>query len=383
MEIRNGVDRLLRDGAEQWLGGNRRLGLITSPTGLSASLVSTIDILRERLNLRALFSPEHGIRGDVEAGSTVKTYKDPWTGLPVYSLYEGGKPHRLEPSMLEDIDMMIFDIQDIGCRYYTYLAVMYNALKACAAAGKPFIVLDRYNPINGVDIEGNIPESGFFSDVGIAAIPQRHGMTVGELAGFFNMEEDIGCDLRVLTVSGWRRDSYGDETGFPWVNPSPNIPGLDAALLYPGTCLFEGTNISEGRGTTKPFEMIGAPWLNAEDLAKKLNACELPGIVFRPVYFKPCTSKHRGKSCGGVQAHILNRRVLRPVRTGVVMLDMIRKLSGEQFEWLCPQRKDEAYFIDLLSGTELLRRAPASCYMEDCETGSARFSDMRKPYLLY
>jgi uncharacterized protein YbbC (DUF1343 family) len=383
MKIQNGVDRLLQEGAGQWLGENRRLGLITSPTGLSVSLVSTIDILRERFNLRVLFSPEHGIRGDIKAGSPVETYEDPRTGLPVYSLYGGDKPYRLDLPMLEDIDVLIFDIQDIGCRYYTYLGVMYGALKECAAAGRTFVVLDRYNPVNGIDVEGNIPGSGFLSDVGVSSIPQRHGMTVGELAGFFNTEENMRCDLRVVMISGWHREFYGDELGFPWVNPSPNMPGMDAALLYPGTCLFEGTSISEGRGTTKPFEMIGAPWLNAEDLAKELNACELPGVIFRPVYFRPCTSKHQGKSCGGVQAHIMNRRTLRPVRTGIVMLDMIRRFSGEQFEWLCPQEKDGRYFIDLLAGTDMLRLNSAPHYLADCESGSAWFSDMRKPYLLY
>jgi uncharacterized protein YbbC (DUF1343 family) len=383
MEPQNGIDRLLNDNSQFSVIGDRRLGLITNPAGLSSSLISSIDILKERFNLKALFSPEHGIRGDLEAGSPVKTYKDRRTGLTVYSLYEENKPHRLTPSMLENIDALLFDIQDIGCRYYTYISVMHKALKECASAGKTFVVLDRYNPINGLDAEGNIPDPRYLSEVGTAAIPQRHGMTVGELASFLNEEEKTGCDLKVLPVSGWRRESYGDETGFPWVNPSPNIPCLDAVLLYPGTCLFEGTTISEGRGTTKPFEMIGAPWLDAEMLAEGLNACGLPGIVFRPVYFRPHASKHRGKLCKGVQIHILNRRIFRPVKTGIVMLDYIRGISGENFEWLRPRKEGDPYFIDLLAGTNMLRANRAADYIELCESGGTRFLETRKPYLMY
>jgi uncharacterized protein YbbC (DUF1343 family) len=376
--FQNGVDRLLKE--DFGLAG-RRLGLITAPTGLSLDLVPTIDILKEHYDLRALFAPEHGVRGDMEAGGAVETYRDPRTGIPVHSMYaEGGYA---SPALTEDIDALLIDIQDLGCRFYTFISTMYRAMEDCARAGKTFVVLDRFNPINGVDVEGNIPDTRFLSFVGIAPIPQRHGMTMGELALFFNKECGIGCDLKIVPLRGWERSQFGDDISRIWVNPSPNIPSLDTALVYPGTCLFEGSNVSEGRGTTRPFEMIGAPWLDAEALAEELNAAELPGVVFRPVYFRPYASKHQGKLCRGVQIHVRDRRIFRPVNTGIAMLDRICRISGTDFEWLRPQRENDPCFIDLLAGTDLPRGGRMAQYRESCETGGIRFSDARKPYLLY
>jgi uncharacterized protein YbbC (DUF1343 family) len=258
---------------------------------------------------------------------------------------------------------------------------MFNAMEECAKAGTAFVVLDRCNPINGLDVEGNIPDIRFRSFVGIAPIPQRHGLTMGELAGFFNRECGINCDLKIIPVRGWKREQFGDELGIPWVNPSPNIPGVDAALVYPGTCIFEGTNVSEGRGTTRPFEMIGAPWLDAEALADTLNAQRLPGLIFRPVYYKPWTGKYKDELCKGVQIHVVDRRLISPVKAGLRMLEAIRDQNPAQFEWRPPT--EDRSFIDLLAGTDMLRKGAAAEYYAACEKGGASFAEQRKPYLLY
>lgn len=376
---KNGIDRLR---TEDFGLEGLKLGLITSPTGVCRDLTSSIDALHKAYDLRALYSPEHGVRGDIAAGGTVEPYTDERTGLPVYSLYGGD--NRPQPEMLENIDALLIDVQDIGCRYYTYISTMRNSMEVCAKLGKAFVVLDRPNPIGGVAVEGNILETAFTSFVGIAPIPQRHGLTIGELALFFNMEYSIGCNLTVIPMDGWSRHQCFDQTDLLWVNPSPNMPGMDAALLYPGTCFFEGTNLSEGRGTTKPFEMIGAPWLNAEKLADTLNAKQLPGVLFRPVYFRPSASKHQNVLCGGVQAHITCRETLDSIATGLTMLALMAEMSGSQFQWLPPNREKGSYFIDLLAGTDTLRKTmDIPAYLNQCHKDSEAFTQLRKPYLLY
>ena len=373
--VQNGIDRLLNE--DFGLRG-LRLGLITAPTGLTATLVSTIDILRRDFTLAALFSPEHGVRGDIDDGASVAAYTDPRTGVMVYSLYSGD--NAAITYRLDDIDALVIDIQDIGCRYYTFISTMRDAMRAAAAAGKLFVVLDRYNPINGVTVEGNIPTPGYLSFIGCAAIPQRHGMTMGELARLFNA--DIGCALRVVPVAGWRREQYGDETGIPWVNPSPAMPSVETALLYPGTCLFEGANVSEGRGTTRPFELIGAPWLDAESLAETLNAQRIPGVIFRPAYFKPWASKYSGQYCRGVQAHVVDRASFAAVKTGVAMIEAVREQGGDRFEWREPSSEHSRHFIDLLTGCDTLRVQGGAAYLAACEKGAASFQALRTPYLL-
>jgi uncharacterized protein YbbC (DUF1343 family) len=377
MAFQNGVDRLL---TEDFGLGNKRLGLITAPTGLSSALISTIDILRERFNLRALFAPEHGVRGEIEAGGVLESYRDPRTGLTVYSIYDekGNRPSR---DMLKDIDLLLIDIQDVGARFYTFISTMFNAMEECAGAGKTFVVLDRFNPINGAAVEGNILDPRFRSFIGIAPIPQRHGMTMGEMARFFNQECGIRCDLQIIPLAGWKREQFGDETGCPWVNPSPNIPGMDAALVFPGTCIFEGTNISEGRGTTKPFETIGAPWLDPEALAETLNALKLPGFIFRPVYFKPWAHKFKDELCRGVQVHIIDRKLISPVKMGLALLEAIQGQDRGRFAWRPPLK--DRYSIDLLAGTDMLRKGQMEEYRRACEEGSVLFSSVRQPYLLY
>jgi uncharacterized protein YbbC (DUF1343 family) len=363
----------------------KRLGLITNHSGLTKTLVSTIDVLKERFDLVALFGPEHGIRGDIEAGGKVDTYTDKRTGLPVYSIYgnnlDSDEDNRPAADTLLNIDILLLDIQDVGCRFYTYESTMYNSMEACAKAGKTFVVLDRVNPINGADVEGNILDIKFRSFVGIGPVPNRHGMTLGELARWYNNECGIGCSLEVIPVSGWKREMYGDETNFQWVNPSPNIPNIGAALLYPGTCLFEGTCVSEGRGTTRPFELIGAPWLDADALAETLNARHLPGVIFRPAAFLPSFSKFTGEFCRGVQLHITDRNTIRPVTTAIALLEAIRDQGGEKFTWL--QSASKRYFIDRLAGTDILRKGSAGEYLALCEKGEKEFTLKRRPYLIY
>jgi len=382
MEVLNGIDRLL---TEDFGLKGKRLGLITNHSGLTKTLVSTIDVLKGRFDLTALFGPEHGIRGDIEAGGKVDTYTDKRTGLPVYSIYgnnpDSGEDNRPSADALENIDMLLLDIQDVGCRFYTYESTMYNSMEACAKAGKTFVVLDRVNPINGADVEGNILDMQFRSFVGTGPVPNRHGMTMGELAKFYNSECGISCELEVIPVSGWKREMYGDEANFQWVNPSPNIPNIGAALLYPGTCLFEGTCVSEGRGTTRPFELIGAPWLDADALAETLNAKHLPGVIIRPAAFLPSFSKFAGEFCRGVQLHITDRGMIRPVAAAIALLEAIRDQGGEKFTWL--QSANNRYFIDRLAGTDILRKSSAREYLELCKKGEKEFVEKRQLYLMY
>ena len=378
METLNAIDRLT---TEDFGLKGKRLGLITNHSGVTKKLLSSIDIVKERFNLTALFGPEHGIRGDIEAGDQVDTYTDKRTGLPVYSIYGDSKGNRPEAAMLENIDMLLIDIQDIGCRFYTFESTMHNSLEECAKAGKTFVVLDRINPINGVDVEGNILDIRFKSFIGIGPVTQRHGMTLGELAQYYNKECGINCDLKVIPLGGWQRESYSDERKFPWINPSPNIVSVDASILYPGTCLFEGTNISEARGTTRPFEQIGAPWLDPESLAETMNSQNHSGLIFRPACFLPSFSKHKGEFCKGVQLHITDRKSVQPVKAAVHLLEAIRQQNGDMFKWR--ESKPDRFSIDILAGTDIFRKNGAAEYLKLCETETKEFKEKRKPYLLY
>ncbi|MBP2664954.1 MAG: hypothetical protein H6Q71_2902 [Firmicutes bacterium] len=277
------------DNVDQHLSlfSGKRVGLITNATGMNSQFQSSIDVLAAKTKLVALFSPEHGIRGAVPAGirgavpagDKVGSQKDSKTGLPVFSLY--GATKKPTPEMLENLDVIAFDIQDVGARAYTYIYTMAYAMQAAKENGKTFVVFDRPNPIGGVEVEGGITKPGFESFIGMYPIPIRHGMTVGELAKLFNKEFGIGCDLTVIDMTNWHREMYFNDTGLPWVMTSPNIPTPDTALVYPGTGIFGGTNISEGVGTTRPFDFVGAPWLDAESLANQMNAMKLPGVIFR------------------------------------------------------------------------------------------------------
>ncbi len=382
----SGLDVLRREG-HPWLRG-RGVGLITNPTGVTHDLQSGVDVLFRHPDCRlvALFGPEHGLRGDAQAGAPVETTADPRTGLPVYSLYSVTR--QPTPEMLRDVDLLIVDLQDGGVRFYTYLWTMAYAMQAATRQGIPILVLDRPTPLSGEILEGPILDPAFASFVGLYPIPIRPGMTIGELARLFNAEYGIGAELDVVRCQGWRRSLWFDQTGLPWVMPSPNLPTLDSLTVYPGTCLIEGTNVSEGRGTTRPFELIGAPWVDAYRLAEAMNALELPGVRFRPVYFTPTFSKYQGELCAGIQLHVCDRLALRPVAIGVHLIQVLRRLHPERFAWRPPWEPGGRWPIDLLAGSDALRRqieadVPADEIIASWEPGLREFAARRQPYLLY
>lgn len=348
--VRTGIER-----KEIWaekLEG-KRVGLLTNPTGVDHNLVSSIELLAKEVNLVKLFSPEHGIRGDIQAGEKVSDYVDEKTGVPVCTLY-GDKKIPTE-EMLADLDAMVFDIQDVGSRLYTYLYSMSYSMQACGKYGKEFVVLDRPNPVGGICVEGGLIEPDCLSFVGLHPIPYRYGLTIGEAARLFQREYGVDCKLTVVPMEGWSRGMYFDRTGLPWVIPSPNMPTLDTAIVYNATCLYEGTNISEGRGTTKPFELVGAPFLRADTLADAMNEKKLPGVLFRPAYFTPTFSKHTGKLCGGVQLHVTDRDAFLPVKTGLFLLQEVKRQAGKDFEYLPPLSEKIRPMIDLNTGSSYIR----------------------------
>lgn len=378
--IRNGID-CIEEYAHLFQG--KRIGLITAPTGLTKDFVSTIQMLHEKFNLAALFSPEHGVRGDQAAGAQVETYLDPYTQVPVYSLYRKDSK-RLSREMLDEVDMVVYDIQDVGVRYYTFIYTMLYALEDCAKAGKEFVVLDRINPLDGVTVEGNLLKPGYQSFVGNYPLCVRYGLTAGEVAAMANEQMKWNGQLHVVRCEGWDRTMQFSDAGRPWIMPSLGLPRFDSALLYAGTCLFEGTNISEGRGTTAPFEIIGAPFIEAEKLAEEMNRMKLPGVVFRPVYFKPSFSKFRDEQCGGVQLHVLDRRALQPLETGVQLLYAIKR-NYEQFSFLPPVKENSRPFIDLLGGDSIYRAEPVDvpAMLEQFREESREFASMKRQYHLY
>ncbi len=328
LPVLNGIDVLARDGFKQLKG--RRIGLITNHTGRDRDGNSTIDLLFKApdVKLVALFSPEHGIRGALDQDKITNAV-DEKTGLTIYSLY--GETKKPTPEMLKEIDTLVFDIQDIGARFYTYISTMGLAMEAAAANGKKFVVLDRVNPINGVDVEGPVADGDKLTFIAFHQIPVRHGMTVGELAQLFNKERGINADLEIVRVEEWKRSEWFDETGLTWINPSPNMRSLTEATLYPGVCLVEATNVSVGRGTETPFELVGAPWIDGRKLAEALNKAGLGGVRFVPVRFTPKASVHKDVECGGINIIITDRRTFEPVMTGVEIAAQIEKLYKATF----------------------------------------------------
>lgn len=368
----------------------RRVGLITNHTGVTRELKHGVDLLREqgKCRLAALFGPEHGVRGDAPAGRLVDTCVDPETGLPAYSLY--GPQRRPAPEMLKDIDVLVFDLQDIGARYYTYMATLGLVMDAAGEAGIDFVVLDRPNPLGGEVLDGNILDPAFASFVGPYPVPVRHGMTAGELARLYQGEFGVGkgCRLTIIPMEGWRRGMWFDETGWPWVPPTPNSTSLEMAVLYPGTCLVEGTNASEGRGTTKPFECLGAPWVDAGRLARDLAGKGLPGVLFRPTHFTPTASKFAGELCHGVQVHLVDRDRIMAVRLGLEIVESLGRLFPGEFRWREMAMEGGQKPFDLLAGTDRWRqeleagRSPAEMEAE-WQADLAAFRQTRRPYLLY
>lgn len=384
--VRTGADRLA-ESAERYLSG-KRIGLLTNPTGITRDFRSTIEVCAEQTvgALTALFACEHGIRGERQAGLKFEDETDPDLGIPVYSLY--GNHRAPTPDMLETVDAIVFDIQDLGVRFYTYLTTLLYTMQACAKADKELIVLDRPNPLGGLSVEGGVLRDGFQSMVGAWPIPFRTGMTIGEFARLANSQSETKCRLQVVPLDGWIRDMEYPDTGLPWVMPSPNMPTMDTVRVYAGTCLVEGTNLSEGRGTTRPFEMIGAPWLDARKTAEALNRQGLPGVVFHPVYFTPMFSKHKGELCGGVQLYVTEPGVYRSVRTGLFLLAHIRRLHPEQFAWLPPFKEGSKSFIQLLTGSDVVPqtlREPgdAERIADEWDKEAAKWSKSREAWLLY
>jgi uncharacterized protein YbbC (DUF1343 family) len=405
----------VKSGLEVFLGSRldlvkgKRVGLIVNPSGVDSRLRSSVDLLKASAGVRlvALYGPEHGVRGDAQAGQYVPFYRDRKSGLPVFSLY--GQTFKPAPGMLkeidsymrafdtdasgagkvpedimiEDVDVLVFDVQEIGTRVYTYVATMAYAMEAAAESGLEFVVLDRPTPLNGRIMEGPVldyPAQSSF--VGLYPIPQRYGLTMGELARLFNREFLAKkANLTVVPMEGWRRDMWFDETGLPWVMPSPNMPTLETAIVYPGQVLIEGTNLSEGRGTTRPFELCGAPWVDGNELARRLNALGLEGVLFREAWFTPTFSKFAGELCGGVQVHVTDRNRFRAFAASLHLVKTVRGMYPAEFKF-------HADYFDKVAGTVrvregLERNAPVDEIVAGYATGLKAFEERRRPALLY
>lgn len=384
-----GIEKLCEQRADLIKG--RKVGLVCNQASVDHELRHTADVLKsvEGSKLTTLFGPQHGIRGDVQDNMIETPHTlDPETGLPVYSLYSETREPTEE--MLRDVDVLVCDLQDVGCRIYTFVYTIANCMRVASRLGKLVVVCDRPNPIGGVAVEGNVLESGFESFVGQFRLPTRHGMTAGELSKMFNEHWGIGCDLEIVKMDGWSRELWFDETDAPWVLPSPNMPTLDSATVFPGTVHLEGTQVSEGRGTTRPFELVGAPYVEASEFARRLEAIGLPGVRFRPNNFLPTFQKHAGATCGGVQIHVLERLELRPVITGLAVVKTCFELYGEDFRWKEPPYEyvfDKNPF-DVISGTDRLRISiERGDSLEDLERswrqGLSEFEGTRRKYLLY
>jgi uncharacterized protein YbbC (DUF1343 family) len=367
------------------------VGIVSNPASVDASYQHIVDLLLAApdVTVGAIFGPQHGFRSDVQDNMIETPHgNDCRRRVPVYSLYSETREPTAE--MLGGIDALVIDLQDIGARIYTYIYTMANCLRACAKFGVDVVVCDRPNPIGGRDVEGPMLVPGFESFVGQFPVPMRHGMTIGELARFFNEHFKINAPLEVVDMAGWARDMYGDATGLPFVMPSPNIPTLDSAIVYPGTVLVEGTNASEARGTTRPFELVGAPWVEAEKFAAAMNARKLPGVHFRAAVFEPTFQKHAQKTCGGCQIHVLDRSAFKPVLTGVALIDQIRAAGPSEFAWRRPpyEYEHDKEPIDILAGSPALRTAiDAGARAEDLEPVWVRemqpFLEVRKKFLTY
>lgn len=388
-QIKLGLEKIADDPRRYF--GSARVGLICNQASVDHNFQHAADIffLNDSINLTTLLGPQHGIRGDVQDNMIETSHSvDQKTGLPIYSLYSETREPTEE--MLDHLDVLVFDLQDIGGRVYTFIYTMAYAMKACAKFGKKFVVCDRPNPINGTDVEGNLLEKGHESFVGQYPIPMRHGMTVGELAKYFNSEFGIGCELEVVEIEGWERAYYGDETDLPWVIPSPNMPTVDTAVVFPGTVYFEGTQVSEGRGTTRPFEFVGAPYINADEYVETLNSYSLDGVTFRSTNFMPTFQKHAGESCGGAFLHVTDRRSFKPVICGIAMVKAALELYSDEFKWKVPpyEYEYERNPFDVIAGTLELRSLiengeTVSKIASSWKDDEVSFKETRRSFLLY
>ncbi|MCY7374444.1 MAG: DUF1343 domain-containing protein [Pyrinomonadaceae bacterium] len=387
--IKIGLDKVL-DGRENTLT-NLRVGLICNPASVNSDFRHAADLFyeNEKINLTALFGPQHGIRGDVQYNMVETPHTtDTFTGLPVYSLYSETRQPTEE--MLSGIDALVFDLQDVGCRVYTFIYTMANAMKACAAFGKKMIILDRPNPIGGIGVEGNTLEVGHESFVGQFPIPMRHGLTVGELAKLFNVEFNINCELEIVKMDNWAREDFYDETAAPWVMPSPNMPTVDTTVVFPATVFVEGTEVSEGRGTTRPFEIVGAPYINGREYADALKSLELPGVIFRPINFLPTFQEFAKQECEGVFLHVTDRRTFEPVITGLAIIKTIYDLYRADFQWKLTAYEYEfdRHPFDVIAGTTKIRAmiekgTPVNEIKLSWQTDVDKFNRIREKYLIY
>ena len=385
--VRLGVDVLL---TSPRLRG-ARVGIVCNPASVDHAYRHIVDRLSAApdVHLAAIFGPQHGFHSDVQ-DNMIETpdADDSRRRVPVYSLY--GDTREPTAEMFEGLDVLVIDLQDVGARIYTFVYTMANCLRAAARHGVPVIVCDRPNPIGGLQVEGAVLSAGFESFVGQFQIPMRHGMTIGELAALFNEQGGIGASLEIAQMEGWHRRLYADQTGLPWVLPSPNMPTLDTAIVYPGTVLFEGTLLSEGRGTTRPFELVGAPGIDADGFAAAMNGFDLPGVYFRPAVFQPTFQKHAQQTCGGCQIHVTDREDFRPVITGVALIGMFRRSDPGGFAWRPPPYEYEQHTlpIDILAGTDALRAdvesdTPLRELASQWRADEDAFHRLRAPYLLY
>jgi uncharacterized protein YbbC (DUF1343 family) len=385
----------MRLGSERLLASSRlnglRVGVLANPASIDHEFRHIVDRLAASPDwtLTAIFGPQHGFQSDLQDNMIESPHaKDKRRNVPIFSLYS--ETREPTPEMLDLIDVLVIDIQDVGARIYTFIYTMANCLRAAARKGLPVIVCDRPDPIGGVAVEGPMLEKGYESFVGQFPIPMRHGMTVGELARLFNERYAIGAELEIVPMEGWSRDMYWDATGLPWVMPSPNMPTLDTAIVYPGAVLFEGTVLSEGRGTTRPFELIGAPWLDGERLAERMYRAGLAGVHFRPATFEPTFQKHARATCGGCQIHVTSRQEFEPVKAGVSLMRECFGLAPDRFKWRDPpyEYEHDKMPIDILAGSPALReqierQVPLDDIVASWERGEADFTEARRPYLLY
>lgn len=393
--VKPGIQVLLEENLSLLSG--KRIGIITNQTGILPSQESDVNALaalRSEVQLVAVFGPEHGFRGTAQAGASEGFYTDQSTGLPIYDLYGKNRDQIAAAFRAAGVDTVLFDIQDVGARFYTYIWTMEDAMEAAALTGTEFMVLDRPNPINGVTVAGPVLEPAYSSFVGRFSIAQRHGMTIGELALLFNDQflpaktDGRKAQLVIIRMKGWKRGMYYEETGLPWIKPSPNMPTVDTAVVYLGNCLFEGTNISEGRGTDRPFETFGAPYMD-ERLVQALKKLDLPGVSFQPMTFVPTFSKYARQKVNGVQVSVTNRATYDPIRTTVAILITARRLYGKQFQWRYDSwDKEHPYWIDRLTGSDWIRTAiDVGKNVDQVTTGWQKqldsFNLLRDRYLLY
>ena len=384
-----GIDGLLD--SDRHLVAGKRVGVVCNPASIDAAFRHTADRLARDpdVTVAALFGPQHGFRSDLQDNMIETPHvNDARRQVPIYSLYSETREPTAE--MLRGLDVLVIDLQDVGTRVYTYVYTMANCLRAAARHGVPVVVCDRPNPIGGDAVEGNLLQPQYASFVGQFPIPLRHGMTIGEIARLFNEEFGIGASLHVVPLEGWQRSMYHDETGLPWIIPSPNIPTLDSAIVYPGAVLFEGTRLSEGRGTTRPFELIGAPWIDGDRLADAMNARGLPGVFFRPVFFEPTFQKHARETCGGCQLHVRDRAAFRPVRTAVELMAEFRRQDPARYAWREPPYEYEAdkQPIDILYGSDRLRTTldaggDVAALVASWAPDEEAFKRTRNKYLMY